>query len=58
VLAVVRHADRTPKQKMKMKVAHPAILALLRKHGKKNKDEESPKKPSSRPPSSSQRSWR
>ncbi|KAK9821974.1 hypothetical protein WJX81_008214 [Elliptochloris bilobata] len=32
VLAVVRHGDRTPKQKMKMKVTQEPILELLRKH--------------------------
>ena len=32
VLAVVRHGDRTPKQKMKMKVTQPALLALLHKY--------------------------
>ena len=32
VLAVVRHGDRTPKQKMKVRVTHPALLALLVRH--------------------------
>jgi len=32
VLAVVRHGDRTPKQKMKMKVSQPSILALFDKY--------------------------
>eukprot|EP00884_Botryococcus_braunii_P003822 jgi/Botrbrau1/13440/Bobra.0082s0044.1 len=32
VLAVIRHGDRTPKQKMKMKVTQEPVLALLRKH--------------------------
>lgn len=29
VLAVIRHGDRTPKQKVKIKVSHPSILALF-----------------------------
>jgi inositol hexakisphosphate/diphosphoinositol-pentakisphosphate kinase len=29
VLAVVRHGDRTPKQKMKMKVTDPRLLNLI-----------------------------
>ena len=29
VLAVVRHGDRTPKQKVKVKTSHPLILALF-----------------------------
>mmetsp|Transcript_25598 Transcript_25598/g.75672 ORF Transcript_25598/g.75672 Transcript_25598/m.75672 type:complete len:1449 (-) Transcript_25598:644-4990(-) len=32
VLAIIRHGDRTPKQKMKMKVTDPALLALFNKH--------------------------
>jgi inositol hexakisphosphate/diphosphoinositol-pentakisphosphate kinase len=32
VLAVIRHGDRTPKQKMKMKVTQEPLLALLHKH--------------------------
>ncbi|KIY96139.1 inositolhexakisphosphate/diphosphoinositol-pentakisphosphatekinase, partial [Monoraphidium neglectum] len=32
VLAVVRHGDRTPKQKMKMPVTQPAMLELFNKH--------------------------
>ncbi|CAG9465009.1 unnamed protein product [Pedinophyceae sp. YPF-701] len=32
VLAVVRHGDRTPKQKVKVKVSHPLFLELLRQH--------------------------
>jgi inositol hexakisphosphate/diphosphoinositol-pentakisphosphate kinase len=32
VLAVIRHGDRTPKQKMKIKVTQEPLLALLRKH--------------------------
>jgi hypothetical protein len=32
VLAVIRHGDRTPKQKMKMKVTQAPLLALLHKY--------------------------
>ena len=32
VLAVIRHGDRTPKQKMKLRVSHPALLALMVRH--------------------------
>ncbi|KAL3145933.1 hypothetical protein ABBQ38_015296 [Trebouxia sp. C0009 RCD-2024] len=32
VLAVVRHGDRTPKQKMKMKVTQASMLDLLHRH--------------------------
>jgi inositol hexakisphosphate/diphosphoinositol-pentakisphosphate kinase len=32
VLAVIRHGDRTPKQKMKMRVTQPQLLALLHKY--------------------------
>jgi len=32
VVAVFRHGDRTPKQKMKMKTSHPSILALFHKY--------------------------
>jgi hypothetical protein len=32
VLAVIRHGDRTPKQKMKMKVTQEPLLALLHKY--------------------------
>jgi len=32
VLAVIRHGDRTPKQKMKMPVSQPAMLELFQKH--------------------------
>ncbi|KAA0169248.1 hypothetical protein FNF28_02202 [Cafeteria roenbergensis] len=34
VLAVIRHGDRTPKQKMKMKVSDPRLLALHRRHSR------------------------
>jgi inositol hexakisphosphate/diphosphoinositol-pentakisphosphate kinase len=32
VLAVVRHGDRTPKQKMKLRVTDPRLLELVAKH--------------------------
>lgn len=32
MLAVIRHGDRTPKQKMKMVVCQPQLLALWEKH--------------------------
>ncbi|GMH42191.1 hypothetical protein BSKO_10110 [Bryopsis sp. KO-2023] len=32
VLVVIRHGDRTPKQKMKMKVTQPALLGLFERH--------------------------
>ena len=32
VLAVIRHGDRTPKQKMKLKVTDPRLLELICKH--------------------------
>lgn len=32
MLAVIRHGDRTPKQKMKMKVTQDPLLALLQKY--------------------------
>ena len=31
VIAVIRHGDRTPKQKMKMKVASPEFMQLFTK---------------------------
>lgn len=33
VIAVIRHGDRTPKQKLKMETSHPAILKIFRKYG-------------------------
>lgn len=33
VIAIIRHGDRTPKQKMKMEVKHPRFFALFEKHG-------------------------
>ncbi len=40
VLAIIRHGDRTPKQKMKIVVDDDRFLALFHKHGgaKANKD--------------------
>ncbi|XP_052336760.1 inositol hexakisphosphate and diphosphoinositol-pentakisphosphate kinase 2 isoform X2 [Oncorhynchus keta] len=33
VIAIIRHGDRTPKQKMKMEVRHPLFFALFEKYG-------------------------
>ncbi|KAI5771304.1 PPIP5K1 [Gulo gulo luscus] len=33
VIAIIRHGDRTPKQKMKMEVTHPRFFSLFEKHG-------------------------
>nr|KAF6502020.1 diphosphoinositol pentakisphosphate kinase 1 [Molossus molossus] len=33
VIAIIRHGDRTPKQKMKMEVTHPRFFSLFDKHG-------------------------
>ncbi|XP_067357390.1 inositol hexakisphosphate and diphosphoinositol-pentakisphosphate kinase 1 isoform X28 [Channa argus] len=33
VIAIIRHGDRTPKQKMKMEVRHPLFFELFDKHG-------------------------
>ena len=32
-MAVIRHGDRTPKQKMKMEVKHPKFFELFNKYG-------------------------
>jgi inositol hexakisphosphate/diphosphoinositol-pentakisphosphate kinase len=32
VVAVFRHGDRTPKQKMKMKVSHPIFIEFYNQH--------------------------
>ena len=38
VVAVIRHGDRTPKQKMKLEVKHPKFFEIFRKNdGFKNK---------------------
>ena len=33
VVAVIRHGDRTPKQKMKMEVKHPKFFEVFKKYG-------------------------
>ncbi|XP_023590984.1 inositol hexakisphosphate and diphosphoinositol-pentakisphosphate kinase 1 [Trichechus manatus latirostris] len=33
VIAIIRHGDRTPKQKMKMEVTHPRFFTVFEKHG-------------------------
>ncbi|KAG7221130.1 hypothetical protein INR49_017601 [Caranx melampygus] len=33
VIAIIRHGDRTPKQKMKMEVRHPLFFELFQKYG-------------------------
>uniref|UniRef100_A0A3P8UGQ9 Inositol hexakisphosphate and diphosphoinositol-pentakisphosphate kinase n=1 Tax=Cynoglossus semilaevis TaxID=244447 RepID=A0A3P8UGQ9_CYNSE len=33
VIAIIRHGDRTPKQKMKMEVRHPLFFELFERHG-------------------------
>ena len=33
VVAVIRHGDRTPKQKMKMEVKHPRFFEVFKKYG-------------------------
>ena len=39
VVAVIRHGDRTPKQKMKLEVKHPMFFEIFRKYdGFKNKN--------------------
>eukprot|EP01138_Halocafeteria_seosinensis_P009466 gb/GECG01009674.1/.p1 GENE.gb/GECG01009674.1/~~gb/GECG01009674.1/.p1 ORF type:complete len:1580 (+),score=253.46 gb/GECG01009674.1/:1-4740(+) len=39
VAAVIRHGDRTPKQKLKMTVSHPLFLKLFRVFAKKPREE-------------------
>ena len=46
VVAVIRHGDRTPKQKMKMEVRHPKFFQLFDKHGGNKKGHVKLKKPS------------
>ena len=39
VVGVIRHGDRTPKQKMKLEVKHPMFFEIFRKYdGYKNKN--------------------
>ncbi len=45
VLAVVRHGDRTPKQKLKFKATQPALLALFDKHRNSKGDQAKLKSP-------------
>src|ERR1700722_2560118 len=45
VLAVIRHGDRTPKQKMKMVVQDERVFQLFRKYGGVNKQEIKMKRP-------------
>ena len=45
VVAVIRHGDRTPKQKMKMEVRHPKFFELYHKYGGNKKDNVKLKKP-------------
>lgn len=33
VIAIIRHGDRTPKQKMKMEVKHKRFLELFERYG-------------------------
>ena len=33
VIGVIRHGDRTPKQKMKLEVKHPRFFELFKKYG-------------------------
>ncbi len=35
IIAIIRHGDRTPKQKMKMVVTYPHILAYYERHSSK-----------------------
>ncbi|PAV90193.1 hypothetical protein WR25_17243 [Diploscapter pachys] len=45
VLAIIRHGDRTPKQKMKVVVNDPRFFQLFREHGNPKKSEVKLKKP-------------
>ena len=40
VTAVLRHGDRTPKQKMKMEIRHPKFFEIFAKYGGYSKGEE------------------
>jgi len=39
VIAVVRHGDRTPKRKLKVRTTHPALVAMHKLHAKSPKHE-------------------
>ena len=45
VVAVIRHGDRTPKQKMKMEVRHPKFFELFDKYAGNKKGHVKVKKP-------------
>ncbi|XP_038157217.1 inositol hexakisphosphate and diphosphoinositol-pentakisphosphate kinase 1 isoform X7 [Cyprinodon tularosa] len=45
VIAIIRHGDRTPKQKMKMEVRHPLFFELFKKYGGYKKGKLKLKKP-------------
>ncbi|XP_071505816.1 inositol hexakisphosphate and diphosphoinositol-pentakisphosphate kinase 2-like [Diadema antillarum] len=45
VIAVIRHGDRTPKQKMKMEVKHPRFFRLFEKYGGRSKGKVKLKRP-------------
>ncbi|XP_041459759.1 inositol hexakisphosphate and diphosphoinositol-pentakisphosphate kinase 2-like isoform X2 [Lytechinus variegatus] len=45
VIAVIRHGDRTPKQKMKMEVKHPKFFRLFEKYGGRSKGKVKLKRP-------------
>ncbi|XP_030856184.1 inositol hexakisphosphate and diphosphoinositol-pentakisphosphate kinase 2 isoform X3 [Strongylocentrotus purpuratus] len=45
VIAVIRHGDRTPKQKMKMEVKHPKFFSLFESYGGRSKGKVKLKRP-------------
>jgi len=45
VIAVIRHGDRTPKQKMKLEVKHPKFFELYQKYGNPKNGQAKLKKP-------------
>lgn len=45
VIAVIRHGDRTPKQKMKLEVKHPRFFELYHKYGNTKNGQAKLKKP-------------
>uniref|UniRef100_A0A6G1SA12 Inositol hexakisphosphate and diphosphoinositol-pentakisphosphate kinase n=1 Tax=Aceria tosichella TaxID=561515 RepID=A0A6G1SA12_9ACAR len=45
VIAVIRHGDRTPKQKMKLEVKHPRFFELFHKYGDAKNGQAKLKKP-------------